>query len=223
MKKCENCGLNHSGDFGSGRFCCLKCARAFSTKNKRSEINEKVSVKMTKNKTLYSKTCIWCKKKFEAPYKSKKCCSIKCANSKNGSVSKPNNGGLRDGGGKSKQIEYKSSVAGSMKLNNDEIRIAKILDNLNINWERNKTGFPYVDELGNKRKFYPDFYIRDFNFFVEYKGWVDSKMKHKMNNAQSLTNFNLLIIYGHDKRYKDLGLNIEQIENNSNILFQFLR
>lgn len=40
---CENCNKEHDGSYGSGRFCSSKCARAFSTKNKRKEINEKVS------------------------------------------------------------------------------------------------------------------------------------------------------------------------------------
>jgi len=41
--KCENCGEKHNGEYGSGRFCSSKCARGFSTKAKRKEINEKVS------------------------------------------------------------------------------------------------------------------------------------------------------------------------------------
>jgi hypothetical protein len=44
---CENCNINHNGAYGSGRFCSIKCARGFSTKNKRSEINKKVSSKMS--------------------------------------------------------------------------------------------------------------------------------------------------------------------------------
>ena len=43
MNRCENCKCNHDGTYGSGRFCTPKCARGFSTKNKRNEINEKVS------------------------------------------------------------------------------------------------------------------------------------------------------------------------------------
>ena len=46
---CENCGKEHTGTYGSGRFCSLKCSRGFSTKNKRAEINEKVS------KTLFGR------------------------------------------------------------------------------------------------------------------------------------------------------------------------
>lgn len=44
---CENCNINHNGNFGSGRFCCLYCSRSFSTKNKRNDINKKVSLKLT--------------------------------------------------------------------------------------------------------------------------------------------------------------------------------
>jgi hypothetical protein len=40
---CENCKIAHTGDYGSGRFCCAKCARGYSTKSNRSEINAKVS------------------------------------------------------------------------------------------------------------------------------------------------------------------------------------
>lgn len=47
--KCESCGNKHDGKYGSGRFCCTKCARGFSSKEKRSEINAKVSKKLKAN------------------------------------------------------------------------------------------------------------------------------------------------------------------------------
>lgn len=40
---CENCETEHNGSYGSGRFCTKTCARGFSTKTKRQEINKKVS------------------------------------------------------------------------------------------------------------------------------------------------------------------------------------
>ena len=46
MKTCENCNIEIDGSFGSGRFCSAKCARSFSTKEKRKEINEKVKQKL---------------------------------------------------------------------------------------------------------------------------------------------------------------------------------
>ncbi len=42
--KCENCSSKHTGEYGSGRFCNVTCARGFSTKAKRKEINAKVSL-----------------------------------------------------------------------------------------------------------------------------------------------------------------------------------
>lgn len=44
---CESCQKTHDGKYGSGRFCNNVCARSYSTKNKRAEINAKVSAKMT--------------------------------------------------------------------------------------------------------------------------------------------------------------------------------
>ena len=40
---CENCNKEHTGLYGSGRFCGVKCSRGFSTKGKRAEINVRVS------------------------------------------------------------------------------------------------------------------------------------------------------------------------------------
>lgn len=54
---CENCKKEHDGSYGSGRFCSSKCARAFSTKIKRKEINEKVSLKLKKNPDYFCKEC----------------------------------------------------------------------------------------------------------------------------------------------------------------------
>jgi DNA-directed RNA polymerase subunit L len=50
MPTCENCATEHDGSYGSGRFCSAKCARCFSTKAQRLEINLKVS------KTLSGRT-----------------------------------------------------------------------------------------------------------------------------------------------------------------------
>jgi len=44
--QCEKCYVEHSGEYGTGRFCSSKCARSYSTKEKRLEINEKVASKL---------------------------------------------------------------------------------------------------------------------------------------------------------------------------------
>ena len=68
--KCENCKIEHSGSYGSGRFCSSKCARGFSTKTKRNEINEKVKNKL-KGKIKKHKYCKSC---GEEVYNRKKIC-----------------------------------------------------------------------------------------------------------------------------------------------------
>ena len=49
MFVCKNCGkefLEKYSKWSNGDFCCKECARSFSTKNKRTEINKKVSKKL---------------------------------------------------------------------------------------------------------------------------------------------------------------------------------
>ena len=47
---CENCKKEHDGTYGSGRFCNEKCAKSFSSREKRLEINQKVSITLTGRK-----------------------------------------------------------------------------------------------------------------------------------------------------------------------------
>lgn len=74
--KCENCNNEHNGSYGSGRFCSNKCARGFSTKFKRKEINEKIS--NTLSIDPYLKICPQCNSNFETKQKKQKFCSKKC-------------------------------------------------------------------------------------------------------------------------------------------------
>lgn len=132
------------------------------------------------------------------------------------------NGGPRPGGGYSKMIEFTSNSGEVMKLNNDEIRLAKILDILKLDWSRNWIGFPYLDLKNRNRNYYPDFYIKEYDLYVEYKGFVTDDMQHKMNDAQLKNDFKLLIVYSDNKRYKNLGLNIEQLENDPNVIWNHI-
>jgi hypothetical protein len=95
--KCENCGNEHDGSYGSGRFCGSKCARGFSSKDKRLEINKKVSKTLSnrklslehkqsiekannfnrKEKTI--RHCLYCNSEMSCrPSDKRKFCSAKC-------------------------------------------------------------------------------------------------------------------------------------------------
>lgn len=211
---CENCQNEHEGTYGSGRFCSSKCARGFSTKEKRSLINEKVSLKLKKE--LKSLICEYCKSEFMRD-ETRKFCSRECSNNmqkgkpKKGNYS--NNGGIREGGGRSKSLEYINHLGESMKLNKEEISVAIILDKFKLNWNRNWKSFIYEDiETSKIKKFYPDFYIKDFDLYLEYKGWLTDSMRHKMKDAKLKNDFNLLIVVGEDKRFSSDGLIINDLE-----------
>lgn len=89
--KCEYCTFDHDGTFGSGRFCSVKCARGFSTRKNRKEINERVSKKLTKppgSKLLQLKICNVCKVEFSTSFRKQICCSKACSAKRRGKQAK---------------------------------------------------------------------------------------------------------------------------------------
>jgi hypothetical protein len=221
MNICENCGIEHNGDYGSGRFCKKECSRSFSTRFRRDEISRKISLKLLekfkdRDRTL-KKICGFCKCEFEVGIKKKRqiYCSRKCVSKIGGSSKKKDTskmGGIREGGGRSKSFEYINVYGESMKLNVEEIRIAEILDSSGLKWKRNYKGFEYSTELGSIRKFYPDFHIESINVYVEYKGWLTDEMRFKMKSSRINNNINLLVVVGDDPRFKNDGMSISGFE-----------
>jgi len=85
MKICEKCNEQHDGTYASGRFCSAKCSRAFSTFQKRKEVNEKVSKTMKGRKTSSRwknqdviRSCKYCNATFEAKRPHQLACSREC-------------------------------------------------------------------------------------------------------------------------------------------------
>lgn len=225
---CNNCECEHNGSYSSGRFCSVKCARGFSTKNKREQIGEKISLALKgRGNPKIILNCKNCKNDFEVCWtkRNQKFCSKQCSNlfqsgkSKlSGIFRKKGSGGLREGGGRTKSLIYVKLDGSYVKLNSQEIRLVKIFDLLKIDWIRNTKGFKYIDLDKSEHLFYPDFYLPKFNLYVEFKGWVTDKMIHKMNDSKIKNDFNLLVVYGDNKRYSKLGISIDMIEKSPNIL-----
>lgn len=77
---------------------------------------------------------------------------------------------------KSRTIEYK----GINFLGSWEVNFAKYLDSKNINWERCKEQFDYC--FGDENhKYIPDFYLPDFDLYIEIKGCPTEKDFAKWN------------------------------------------
>ena len=52
-----------------------------------------------------------------------------------------------------------------------ELAFAILLDKHSIKWTKNTTRFfEFVDSTGKIRKYYPDFYLKEHDFWVEIKG-----------------------------------------------------
>jgi len=191
---CENCNNEHDGKYGSGRFCSCKCARGFSTKEKRQEINIKVGNKLRiyDNKPKY---CITCNKEIGIQNKSGYCrqCnpvylsesyrkSISDSQKKNG-----NSGGFRIGAGRGKHGWYKGFYLHSTW------ELAWLVYQLDHNEkiEQCKDKFEYEFE-GQKHFYYPDFIWK--GQYVEIKGWRYPNTKEKLEQFPS--DKKLLLIEG---------------------------
>lgn len=85
-----------------------------------------------------------------------------------------------------------------------ELIVAKYLDSLNIKWIRNKNSFNY--ECDNKiHKYFPDFYLVDYDYYIEVKGY---ERKRDLAKYSSLKN--LIIIRSNE---------INKIKNNTYNIF----
>jgi predicted nuclease of restriction endonuclease-like RecB superfamily len=104
--------------------------------------------------------------------------------------SKKNCGGIRKGAGRGTKHIYKDVILDSTW----ELTFVKRCDSMSIIWERKYVGFSYIDIHGNQRKYYPDFYLPEFEVWVEIKGYWTSEIKHKIESATKKNNLNLIVL-----------------------------
>lgn len=183
---CENCGEQFSSKVVK-KCCSRKCSNTISRKvsiERNPEFYNKIAIKTKENwkngrykkqykylnrvdgKAIYRKgVCEICKKEFDdLQLKPKKTCSEDCYRllvSKNSS-SNPNCGGESN----YKKFYYKNIFMDSSW----EVEIAKFLDEKNIKWERShKLVFKWTDDKKRKRRYHPDFYLPEFDIYLEPK------------------------------------------------------
>lgn len=74
--------------------------------------------------------------------------------------------------GRTKKIKYYSKIAGHVTLDGKwELGVALYLDKINVKWNRNTKRFKYINLKGNESYYTPDFYIEEWNTFIEVKGY----------------------------------------------------
>ena len=71
-----------------------------------------------------------------------------------------------------------------------EVQVAKSLDEHNIKWERPKQGFSY-----GVRKYYPDFYLPDFDMYLDPKNeYLIEQHAEKIRLAQEMNGITVLVL-----------------------------
>lgn len=66
-----------------------------------------------------------------------------------------------------------------------EVEFAKYLDKVNIKWERPTIGFDYVWN-NNIHTYFPDFYLNEYDVYVEVKGLVRDRDYYKWQSIPNL-------------------------------------
>lgn len=89
-----------------------------------------------------------------------------------------------------------------------EVQIADLLTNQNIHWIRPKY-IKWIDLIGTERLYYPDFYLKDFNLYLDPKNpFCMSKDVEKMAIVSKLIN----IVYGPLELVKETVNNLNVIK-----------
>ena len=109
----------------------------------------------------------------------------------------PNVGGSRN---KYAKGWYESPIAGKVYLESSwEYKVALELDENDINWKRPKKPFIWVDENKKSRRYYPDFYLIDYNVYLDPKNpYLALQDKYKIDDVINRHNINLFIISNED-------------------------
>ena len=76
-----------------------------------------------------------------------------------------------------------------------EVACASKLDMLGVRWDRDKTiRLNYLTRGKRKRYYIPDFYLPDYDLYIEVKGYWTDAAKHKMNDVQARNPVRIIIL-----------------------------
>jgi len=76
-----------------------------------------------------------------------------------------------------------------------EVAMAERLDHLKITWDRREDmKLPYLSKNGRKRNYIPDFYLPEYDIYIEVKGYWTDAAKHKMNAVQDINPVKIVIL-----------------------------
>ena len=184
-KECLECEvLFKSLKSDNQKFCSQPCSASYNNKRRtisektkkkisegvKSYINENGLYEILKNKNGWYKECPICLKRFYVTnsIKNKIYCSRDCYhNDVESEFCDRSGGGYRKNSTRKNRSKYK----GYWMDSGSEREFAVLMEEHNIKWIKNSVKFfEYKDKNGKLRKYYPDFYFPEYDFWVEIKG-----------------------------------------------------
>jgi len=76
-----------------------------------------------------------------------------------------------------------------------EVAMAQRLEELGVTWVRDNTlKLEYLTRAGRKRKYIPDFYLPDYDLYIEVKGYWTDAARYKMKSVQERNPVRILIL-----------------------------
>jgi hypothetical protein len=191
MKTCPKCQSQHTK---SGVYCSRSCA------NSRGPRTDDFKYKVRNKLRTTFNNCITCGKLTSGR---RKTCSDICLHAHQKTCKPPlTPGGYRKGSGRGKHGWYQNFYLDS---NYELAYLIYCLDH-NINIERNKTSFTYLDETNQERKYYPDFRVN--GKLTEIKGFYVKDLNAKINSVTEPID----VLFP-----KDLTQIFEYVENKTNL------
>lgn len=96
----------------------------------------------------------------------------------------------------SKQSKYKCKDGSLVLMDSTwEVAMAKRLDHLKIAWDRREDmKLTYYSKTGRKRNYIPDFYLPDYDTYIEVKGYWTDAARYKMNSVQDTNPVKIVIL-----------------------------
>jgi len=198
---CLNCGdvfklVLSKNQFETGahkKHCSNACAN-------RRMISEEIKTKIrttlqTKSRLpeFVKETCLICHESFKRKRRAqtKTCSNVVCRFQYRSERMKGNLSGKR-GGYRPRSVEIYNGTSFDSRW---EVVLAKRLDELQIQWERNsQRRLLYIDMNGKHRHYHPDFYLPAHDLYLEVKGYATAATKHKMMDAMMRNNVQLTIL-----------------------------
>lgn len=201
--KCECCNKEHDGKFATGRFCNRSCANTRKpSKNTKEKISRKLKGRRIGRARLFFKgyedrKCPICNKEFTVKVTNTRqtCGSKECRNKLIQIKTIGKCGGYRKNSFRGKSFHYKTKDNKVVFLQSTyELKVAQELDNNNIKWVRPEP-LRWIDKDEKKHQYYPDFYLLDFDIYLDPKNGIGiEKDKEKISLCSDQNKVRILIL-----------------------------